>query len=206
MKKLLEKHFGKFWIFIVFLFLYLPLAYMIFFSFNASKNDFHFTGFSLRWYDNLFESRNLVNGFLLSLKVALLSGLLSATLGTMVAFVLVRYQRFWGRTLFAGLSNAPLVLPEVLLGLSLLLFFSGIKTTFGIGSMGYLPIVLGHTLMGAAYAMVVIQSRLLELNPSYEEVAMDLGAKPIQVFFLVILPNIYQAIVAAFLLVIFFFF
>ena len=155
---------------------------------------------SLRWYEALFRDDRIVEGFILSLKVAAVTGLLSAVLGTFVAFVLVRYQRFWGRTIFSGMANAPLVMPEVIVGLSLLLLMVGAQNVFGWPERGMLTIILGHTLLGMAYAMVVVQSRLMEVNRSIEEAAMDLGARPLQVFFLVTLPNIAPAILAAFLL------
>ena len=200
MKQWLEKHFGKFWMAVVFLFLYLPLMFMIVFSFNSTRQDANFTGFSLRWYEALMRDDKLVEGFFLSLKVAAITGVLSAVLGTFAAFVLVRYRRFAGRTLFSGMVNAPLVMPEVVIGLSLLLLMVGAQNAFGWPQRGVLTIVLGHTLLGMAYGMVVIQSRLMEMNRSIEEAAMDLGARPYQVFFLITLPNIFQAILAAFLL------
>ncbi len=198
--KFLEKHFGKAWMVLVYAFLYLPLLFMIVFSFNSTRQDARFTGFSLRWYDALTRDNKIVEGFFLSLKVAVVTGLLSATLGTFAAFVLVRYKRFPGRTLFSGMVNAPLVMPEVVIGLSLLLLMVGAQNLLGWPERGMLTIILGHTLMGMAYAMVVVQSRLLEMDHSIEEAAMDLGARPYQVFFLVTLPNIFQAILAAFLL------
>ena len=198
--KFLEKHFGKAWMVLVYAFLYLPLLFMIVFSFNSTRQDARFTGFSLRWYDALTRDNKIVEGFFLSLKVAVVTGLLSATLGTFAAFVLVRYKRFPGRTLFSGMVNAPLVMPEVVIGLSLLLLMVGAQNLLGWPERGMLTIILGHTLMGMAYAMVVVQSRLLEMDRSIEEAAMDLGARPYQVFFLVTLPNIFQAILAAFLL------
>jgi putrescine transport system permease protein len=198
--KFLEKHFGKAWMVLVYAFLYLPLLFMIVFSFNSTRQDARFTGFSLRWYDALTRDSKIVEGFFLSLKVAVVTGLLSATLGTFAAFVLVRYKRFLGRTLFSGMVNAPLVMPEVVIGLSLLLLMVGAQNLLGWPERGMLTIILGHTLMGMAYAMVVVQSRLLEMDHSIEEAAMDLGARPYQVFFLVTLPNIFQAILAAFLL------
>ena len=200
MKQWLEKHFGKFWMVVVFLFLYLPLVFMIVFSFNDTRQDANFTGFSLRWYEALMRDTKLVEGFFLSIQVAAITGVLSAVLGTFAAFVLVRYRRFKGRTLFSGMVNAPLVMPEVVIGLSLLLLMVGTQNAFGWPQRGGLTIVLGHTLLGMAYGMVVIQSRLMEMDRSLEEAAMDLGAKPYQVFFLVTLPNIFQAILAAFLL------
>lgn len=200
MMKFLEKHLGKAWLLLVYAFLYLPLLFMVVFSFNSTRQDARFTGFSLRWYEALTRDSKIVEGFFLSLKVAAVTGVLSATLGTFAAFVLVRYKRFFGRTLFSGMVNAPLVMPEVVIGLSLLLLMVGAQNLLGWPERGMLTIILGHTLMGMAYALVVVQSRLLEMDRAIEEAAMDLGARPHQVFFLVTLPNIFQAILAAFLL------
>ncbi|MBG6076563.1 ABC transporter permease [Polaromonas sp. CG_9.11] len=200
MKNVLEKHFGKLWLALVYLFLYLPLIFMVVFSFNSTRQDAEFTGFSLRWYEALTHDTKIVDGFWLSLKIATVSGLLSATLGTFCAFVLVRYRRFPGRTAFSGMVNAPLVMPEVVIGLSLLLLMVGAQNFLGWPQRGMLTIILGHTLLGMAYAMVVVQSRLLDVDCSIEEAAMDLGARPHQVFFLITLPNIFQAVLAAFLL------
>ena len=200
MKNFIEQHFGKFWLALVFAFLYVPLFFMMVFSFNSTRQDARFTGFSLRWYEALTQDTKIVEGFWLSLQVAAITGVLSAVLGTFAAFVLVRYRRFAGRTVFSGMVNAPLVMPEVVIGLSLLLLMVGAQNVFGWPERGILTIVLGHTLLGMAYGMVVIQSRLMEMNRSIEEAAMDLGARPLQVFFLITLPNIAQAILAAFLL------
>ena len=200
MYRFVQHYFGRAWMALIFLFLYLPLLFMVVFSFNSSRQDAVFTGFSLRWYESLGRDSKIVEGFWLSLQIALATGVLSAVLGTFAAFVLVRYQRFIGRTVFSGMVNAPLVMPEVVIGLSLLLLMVGIQNVFGWPERGLLTIILGHTLLGMAYAMVVVQSRLLEVDRSIEEAAMDLGARPVQVFFLVTLPNIAQAIVAGFLL------
>lgn len=195
-----EKHFGKVWMGVVYAFLYMPLVFMVVFSFNSTRQDANFTGFSLRWYEALTKDTKIVEGFWLSVQVALVTGLLSAVLGTFAAFVLVRYRRFLGRTAFSGMVNAPLVMPEVVIGLSLLLLMVGAQNVFGWPERGMFTIILGHTLLGMAYGMVVVQSRLLEVNRSLEEAAMDLGARPHEVFFLVTLPNIAQGILAAFLL------
>jgi putrescine transport system permease protein len=200
MKTWLEKHFGKAWLAAVFVFLYLPLLFMVVFSFNSTRQDAHFTGFSLRWYEALTRDTKIVEGFWLSLQVATVTGVLSAVLGTFAAFVLVRYRRFAGRTVFSGMVNAPLVMPEVVIGLSLLLLMVGAQNAFGWPQRGVLTIILGHTLLGMAYGMVVVQSRLLDMDRRIEEAAMDLGARPHQVFFLITLPHIFQAILAAFLL------
>ena len=200
MKSFLFKNVGKAWMAAVYIFLYLPLLFMIVFSFNNTRQDAQFTGFSFRWYDALTRDNRIVDGFWLSLQVATVTGVLSAALATFAAFVLVRYRRFLGRTIFSGMVNAPLVMPEVVIGLSLLLLMVGAQNIFGWPQRGMLTIIVGHTLLGMAYGMVVIQSRLLEMDRSIEEAAMDLGARPLQVFFLVTVPNIFQAILAAFLL------
>jgi putrescine transport system permease protein len=200
MKAWIEKNFGKAWLALVYVFLYAPLLFMVVFSFNSTRQDANFTGFSLRWYEALTRDTKIVEGFWLSVQVALVTGVLSAVLGTFAAFVLVRYRRFLGRTAFSGLVSAPLVMPEVVIGLSLLLLMVGAQNLFGWPERGMFTIILGHTLLGMAYGMVVVQSRLLEMNRSIEEAAMDLGARPYEVFFLVTLPNIAQGIFAAFLL------
>jgi putrescine transport system permease protein len=200
MKSYFSKHVGKAWMALVYIFLYLPLLFMVVFSFNSTRQDARFTGFSFRWYEALTRDNRIVDGFWLSLQVATVTGLLSAVLATFAAFVLVRYRRFLGRTVFSGMVNAPLVMPEVVIGLSLLLLMVGAQNVFGWPQRGMLTIIFGHTLLGMAYGMVVIQSRLLEMDRSIEEAAMDLGARPLQVFFLVTVPNIFQAILAAFLL------
>ncbi len=198
--RFLEAHLGRFWLAVVYLFLYAPLVFLIVFSFNSTRQDGVFTGFSLRWYQALWADTRLVEGFLLSLKVALLTGTLSVVLGAMAAFVLVRYERFRGKPLFIGLVNAPLIMPEVIIGLSLLLLMVAVQRAVGWPERGMGTIVLGHTLLGMAYAAVVIQARLREVDRSIEEAAMDLGCRPAQVFFLVTLPGIAPAMVAAWLL------
>ena len=191
---------SKAWLIGGFAFLYLPIVTLIVLSFNASPLVTTWAGFSFKWYGELMRDTVIIEGFVLSLKIALVTGVLSAVLATFAAFVLVRYRRFIGRTVFSGMVNAPLVMPEVIIGLSLLLLAVGAQNLFGWPQRGMLTIILGHTLLGMAYGMVVIQSRLMEMDRSTEEAAMDLGARPIQVFFLVTLPNIFQAILAAFLL------
>lgn len=198
--RLLENQAGRIWLGAVYLFLYIPLFFLIVFSFNSTRQDGVFTGFSLRWYEALLADSRLVEGFFLSLKVALITGTLSVVLGSFAAFVLVRYLRFTGRTLFYGMVNAPLVMPEVIIGLSLLLLMVAVQRTLGWPDRGFITIVTGHTLLGMAYATVVIQSRLSEMDRSLEEAAMDLGCRPMQVFFLVTLPNIAPALVSAWLL------
>jgi putrescine transport system permease protein len=196
----LKAYFGRVWLGTVFVFLYTPLFFLIVFSFNSTRQDGVFTGFSLRWYKALVDDSQLVAGFFLSLKVALITGCLSVLLGSFAAFVLVRYLRFTARTLFYGMVNAPLVMPEVIIGLSLLLFSVAVQRAIGWPERGVATIVIGHTLLGMAYATVVIKSRLVEMDRSLEEAAMDLGCRPVQVFFLVTLPSISPALVSAWLL------
>ena len=148
----------------------------------------------------LLDDSRLVDGFFLSLQVALLTATLYVVLGSFAAFVLVRYRRFSGRTLFYGLVNAPLVMPEVIIGMSLLLLMVAVQRAIGWPDRGFITIVLGHTLLGMAYATVVIQSRLADMDHATEEAAMDLGCKPMEVFFLVTLPSIAPALVAGWLL------
>jgi putrescine transport system permease protein len=170
------------------------------FSFNSTRQDSVFTGFSWRWYQALVNDSRLVDGFFLSLNVALLSATLGTVLATMAAYALVRFGAFRGRTLFNAMLASPLVMPEVIIGMSLLLLFVGMERLLGWPGRGTLTIVLGHALLGMAYASVVIQSRLKDMDRSIEEAALDLGCRPYQVFFLVTLPNMSQALIAAWLL------
>lgn len=200
LRRLADKHFGRIWLALGYLFLYLPLFFLIIFSFNSTRQDSVFTGFSLRWYQALLDDSRLVDGFFLSLRVALLTATLSVALGCFAAFVLVRYKRFSGRTLFYGMVNAPLVMPEVIIGMSLLLLMVAVQRATGWPDRGFITIVLGHTLLGMAYATVVIESRLREMDRAIEEAATDLGCRPAAVFFLVTLPNIAPALIASWLL------
>ncbi len=188
------------WMLAIYAFLYLPIATLIAYSFNDSKMVTVWGGFTFRWYAELFNDRDIIEAFKLSLQIALISATCAVVLGTLSALTLVRYQSFRGRTLFSSMVNAPLVMPEVIVGLSLLLMLVAVQKVLGFPDRGMLTISLGHTLLGMAYATVVIRSRLLEMDKSLEEAALDLGAKPIQVFRLVTLPLIVQALLSAWLL------
>ena len=196
----LNRHISSVWLGAVFAFLYAPLAFLVVFSFNSTRQDALFTGFSLRWYGALMQDSRIVDGFLLSLKVALTSATLATLLATLAAYALVRSGAFRGRSWMSAMLNAPLVMPEVIIGMSLLLLFVGFERMAGWPDRGALTIVLGHTLLGMAYAAVVIESRLKELDRTLEEAAMDLGCRRESVFFLVMLPNMTQALGAAWLL------
>ena len=199
-QRTLQRHLGALWLSAVYLFLYGPLLFLIVFSFNSTRQDGVFTGFSTRWYEALISDPRLVKGFLLSLEVAVITGTLSVILGMLAAFVLAHYSRFRGRSLFSGLVSAPLVMPEVIIGLSLLLLMVAVQHAVGWPERGVVTIVTGHTLLGMAYATVVILARLREMDRSIEEAAMDLGCRASQVFFLVTLPNIVPSLIAAWML------
>ena len=186
---------GKSWLIAGYTFLYLPIITLIIFSFNDSKMVTLWGGFTFKWYSVIANDSAVVDAFWLSMKVAFSSACASVVLGTLAAFAMVRYRSFFGRVLFSAHLNAPLVVPEVITGISLLLFF----VLFGL-ERGMFTIIAGHTLVGMAFATVVIQSRLIEMDKSLEEAAMDLGAKPFQVFYLVTLPMISQSLMAAWLL------
>ena len=192
--------FGRSWLALGYLFLYIPIIMLIVYSFNSSSQDMVWRGFTLHWYEALAGDDEIIAGFALSLKVATLAATCSVILGTFTAYVLANYRNFTGRALFKGMSNAPLVMPEVIIGLSLLLMLVGMENAIGFPPRGLLTLVFGHTVLGVAYSAVVIESRLKEISRSLSEAAMDLGCKPYQVFGLVTLPNISQALVSAWLL------
>lgn len=191
---------SRVWMAAVFLFLYLPILTLIVLSFNANPMVTNWGGWSLRWYEALAEDTEILSGFSLSLQIAFMSACSSVVLGVLAALSMHRFKRFPGRTLFTGMVNSPLVMPEVIIGLSLLLMLVSVQRLFGFPERGMGTTWLGHTLLGMAYATVVVQSRLQEMSPQLEEAAQDLGCRPLQVFFLVTLPLISQAIASAWLL------
>jgi putrescine transport system permease protein len=192
--------FSKGWLTAGYLFLYVPIVALVIYSFNDSPLPNVWRGFTLKWYSQLTHDTEMLGGLWLSLKIAFMTACGSVVLGTFAAFALVKYKRFSGRTLFSGMVNAPMVMPEVVVGLSLLLMLVSVQRTLGFPERGMATIWLGHLLLGMAYAAVIVQSRLQDLNPQLEEAAMDLGARPHQVFWLVTLPMISQSLVSAWLL------
>lgn len=195
-----NRWFGRGWLALGFVFLYVPIVALVVFSFNDSPIPNVWRGFTLKWYAALVRDTELLAGLWLSLKIAFLTACGSVVLGTLAAFALVKYKRFTGRTLFSGMVTAPLVMPEVVVGLSLLLMLVSVQRALGFPERGMLTIWFGHLLLGVAYAAVVIQARLQDVNPQLEEAALDLGARPHQVFWLVTLPMIAQSLVSAWLL------
>ncbi len=192
--------FGNAWLSAGYFFLYLPIVALVVYSFNDSPVPNLWNGFTLKWYARLAGDNEMLGGLWLSMKIAFFTAWSSLVLGTLAAFALAKYRRFTGRTLFSGMVSAPLVMPEVIIGLSLLLMLVSIQRLLGFPDRGALTIWFGHLLLGMAYATVVVQARLEGLNPQLEEAAMDLGARPLQVFTLVTLPMIAQALVSAWLL------
>ena len=195
-----NRWFARGWLAAGFVFLYLPIVALVVFSFNDSPVPNAWRGFTLKWYRDLATDGEIIAGLWLSLKIAFFTACGAVVLGTLAAFSLVKYKRFFGRTVFSGMVNAPLVMPEVVVGLSLLLMLVSVQRAVGWPDRGMMTIWFGHLLLGVAYATVVIQARLRDLNPQLEEAAMDLGAKPPQVFWLVTLPMIAQALASAWLL------
>ncbi len=194
------RQFSRVWLAAGYVFLYLPIVALVIYSFNDSPVPNLWAGFTLKWYAGLPADREIIAGLWLSLRIAFATACFSVVLGTMAAFALVKYRRFFGRTMFSGMVNAPLVMPEVIIGLSLLLMLVSVQRLLGFPERGMLTIWFGHLLLGMAYATVVVQARLQDLNPQLEEAAMDLGARPHQVFYLVTLPMIAQSIMSAWLL------
>ena len=195
-----NRWFARGWLSLGYVFLYVPIVALVVYSFNDSAIPNVWRGFTLKWYVALASDRELIAGLVLSLKIAFLSACAAVVLGTLAAFALVKYKRFTGRTLFSGMVNAPLVMPEVVIGLSLLLMLVSVQRAIGFPERGMMTIWLGHMLVGIAYASVIVQARLLDMDPSLEEAAMDLGARPSQVFWLVTLPMISQSLLSAWLL------
>ena len=189
-------------------FLYIPLIVLVVYSFNDSKLVTIWGGFSTKWYAKLLNNDQLLEAAWLSLRIAVVSSLAATVLGTLAGYALARIKRFRGSTLFAGMVSAPMVMPDVITGLSMLLLIIQVQTMLQ-GWLhsdvtwldrGFFTIFLGHTTLCMAYITVVIRSRLAELDQSLEEAAMDLGARPMKIFFVITLPLIAPAIASGFLL------
>ncbi|QXH71082.1 ABC transporter permease subunit [Pseudomonas atacamensis] len=190
-------NFSKFMLIFGLMFIYLPMLILVIYSFNASKLVTVWGGWSVKWYAGLLDNTQLMGSVLRSLEIACYTAIAAVALGTLAAFVLTRVTRFKGRTLFGGLVTAPLVMPEVITGLSLLLLFVAMAQLIGWPQeRGIVTIWIAHTTFCAAYVAVVVSARLRELDLSIEEAAMDLGAKPFKVFFLITIPMIAPSLAA----------
>ncbi|MDD2059432.1 ABC transporter permease subunit [Pseudomonas sp. GD03860] len=189
--------FSKLMLIVGLLFIYLPMLILVIYSFNASKLVTVWGGWSVKWYVGLLDNSQLMGSVMRSLEIACYTAVAAVALGTLAAFVLTRVTRFKGRTLFGGLVTAPLVMPEVITGLSLLLLFVAMAQMIGWPQeRGIVTIWIAHTTFCAAYVAVVVSARLRELDLSIEEAAMDLGAKPWKVFFLITIPMIAPSLAA----------
>jgi putrescine transport system permease protein len=176
-------------------FLYLPIAILVLYSFNASRLVTVWGGWSTRWYVELWHDEAMLESALVTLHIGLLSAAAATVLGTLAALALVRFGRFRGRLLFGGMIYAPLVMPEVITGLSLLLLFVAIDV-----DRGFWTITIAHTTLTMCFVAVIVQARLVDFDRSLEEAAMDLGCPPIKTFFTITLPLIAPAIAAGFVL------
>jgi len=176
-------------------FLYLPIAILVIYSFNASRLVTIWSGWSTRWYVALWHDAAMLDAAWTSLRIAAISATAASVLGTLAAVVLVRAGRFCGRTIFSGLVYAPLVMPEIIIGLSLLLLFVALDL-----DRGFWTVAIAHTTLTLSFVTVVVQSRLLTFDRSLEEAAMDLGCPPLKTFLTITLPLIFPAIAAGWML------
>lgn len=192
--------FGRTFLGFGFLFLYLPIILLVVFSFNESRLSTTWSGFSFKWYEALMNDDSMLKAAWVSLKIAFTSATAAVVLGTLAALVMTRFNFFRGKTLFGALITAPLVMPEVVTGLSLLLMFVTIFAPFGVSPKGMLSIWIAHVTFTMAFVTVIISSRLAELDKSLEEAAMDLGANRLKIFFVITLPIIFPALISGWLL------
>jgi putrescine transport system permease protein len=184
-----------------FVFLYAPILSLMVYSFNESRLVTVWSGFSVKWYGELFRDQQMMSAAWVSIQVAFWTACASVVLGTMAAMIMTRFRNFPGKTVFGGLITAPLVMPEVITGLSILLLFVSLGPVIGIGEQrGMLTIWIAHVTFCMAFVTVVISSRLGELDRSLEEAAMDLGANRLKVFFVITLPIIAPALISGWLL------
>ncbi|MGB5628697.1 MAG: ABC transporter permease subunit [Woeseiaceae bacterium] len=182
-------------------FLYIPLVLVVVYSFNDSRIATIWGGFSTRWYGELWQNEQILDAAFLSLRIALTSATLATVLGTMAGLALARFRRFKGRMLFSGMITSPMVMPEVITGLSLLLLFVALQQLTGWpGQRGFGTITIAHTTFSMAYVAIIVQSRLMSMDESLEEAAMDLGGHPLRVVFDITLPLIAPAMAAGWLL------
>lgn len=178
-----------------FAFLYIPIILLVIYSFNAGRNVAIWAGWSTKWYVSMLQNQQLLDAAWVTLRVALLSASIATVLGTLAAVALIRHGRFAGRSLFSGMVYAPLVMPEVITGLSLLLLFVAINF-----DRGFWTVTIAHVTFSMCFVAVVVQSRLVSFDRSLEEAAMDLGCPPFKTFFLITLPIILPAIIAGWML------
>lgn len=181
-------------------FLYVPIVAVMVYSFNESRLVTVWGGFSLKWWRELPENTAIIDAALLSLRIGLVSATIAVVLGTLAGLALARYRRFGGRTLFAGMVAAPLVMPEVIMGISMLLLFVLLERLIGWPERGSITVIIAHATFTMAFVAVMVQARLADFDMALEEAAADLGARPIKVFFTITLPLIAPSLAAGWLL------
>lgn len=188
-------------LFLGFIFLYAPIVVLVIYSFNSSRLVTYWGGWSLHWYHVLFHDSDVISAAWLSIRLATVASTIAIVLGTMLSIALRKYRRFKGKTFLYSLSVAPIILPDVVSGLALLLLFVSLESLIGWPStQGFNTILMAHVTFCTAYASIVIQSRLVNLDPALEEAAQDLGASPARTFFYITLPQLMPGLVAAWLL------
>ncbi len=193
--------FSTFMLWLGLAFIYVPMLILVIYSFNDSRLVTVWGGWSIRWYVGLLDNQQLINAVQRSLQIAFFTATAAVGLGTLAAFVMTRIKRFRGRTLFSGLVTAPLVMPEVITGLSLLLLFVSMAQLVGWpAERGMMTIWIAHTTFSTAYVAIVVSGRLGELDQSIEEAALDLGSPPWKTFLLITVPMIAPSIFAGWLL------
>ncbi|MBK2124894.1 ABC transporter permease [Fangia hongkongensis] len=193
--------FSKIMLILGLIFLYIPLVVLILFSFSNSEIINLWGGFTLDWYKELFQDSDIINAALVSLQVAVVASLAATILGTIIAYSITRFKRFRGKHFLYGMTITPLVLPDIVLGVSLLLMFTSLQGIIGWPhGRGMMTIILAHITFCTAYVTIVMQARIRSVDLSIEEAAMDLGAKPLKVFFQITLPQIIPSLIASFLL------
>ena len=184
-----------------FAFLYLPIVLLVIYSFNASKLVTVWAGFSTKWYAALLDDAQIMGAAWTSLKIAVMNASFALVLGTLAGFALARFGRFKGRTLFSAMTTAPLVMPEVITGFSMLLLFVAMEQLVGWpGGRGIATITIAHITFSMAYVAVIVQARLTDFDRSIEEAALDLGARPWKVFTFITIPIISPALMTGWLL------
>ena len=184
-----------------FSFLYIPMLVLVFYSFNESRVVNIWTGFSFKWYRSLFHNHQLLKALKMSLFVAFSSASTAVVFGVVISCLFVRFKKFTGKSLLSSFVTAPLVIPDIIIGISLLLFFVLLNQTTGlIPKRGFLTLWLSHTIFCTSYAVIVISARLKDIDKTLENAAMDLGAGPLKTFFFITLPIIMPSLISSWLL------
>ncbi len=182
-------------------FLYIPILTVVIFSFNESKLVTSWSRFSLKWYGSLWSNEGLLSAILTSFRIAAVTATVAVILGTLAALIMTRFGKFKGRTLFSGLISAPLIMPDIITGLAMLMLFVATEQLIGWPShRGIMTITIAHITLATAYAYLVVKARLTDFDVSLEEAALDLGAKPLKVFMIITLPLIAPALISSWLL------